>query len=219
MKPLACLLLSFLVLISGEPYEDVRGVSIRTQWVDSLPGVFGFSQLWSYPEGVYRRNDGQLSCDGLCPEGIDQMKDSSGKVISDSLEKFYALVDTSHQYHSFLSEARMYEWAGSNFISAVQLKDGSVQLTSHGNAATHCHLIIRLGEDSTRASVYYVSIRPVPAETFPLKTGMILLDQNAFRQGWIKATFQFEFENTLEPDHELWWKGKVYTRLQPDGEG
>ena len=61
---------------------------ILIKWVENLAGDFSFIKKWSYPEGVYKNEYGQLSCDGLCPPEIDAMKDSTGRIYADSLRAF-----------------------------------------------------------------------------------------------------------------------------------
>ena len=73
---------------------------IKMEWVEELEGDYSFAKAWDYPEGVYKNAHGQLSCDGFCPPATDAMKDSTGRIYKDSLPAFYALVDTTHRFHS-----------------------------------------------------------------------------------------------------------------------
>jgi hypothetical protein len=97
-----------------------KSEQIKIQWIDNLDGDFDFRTKWSYSEGIYRNEFGQLSCDGFCPEGTESMKDSEGKIHPDSLTRFYQLVDTTHQFYSISCEAWCYEWGGTDFITAKQ---------------------------------------------------------------------------------------------------
>lgn len=72
-----------------------KDAEIKIQWVDDLKGDFSFRTKWSYPEGIYKNKFGQLSCDGFCPEGTESLKDNEGRIYTDSLTKFYQLVDTT----------------------------------------------------------------------------------------------------------------------------
>ena len=90
------------------------GRKIKIQWVDNLPGDFSFSKKWDYPEGIYKNEFGQLSCDGICQEEVYAMMDSAGKIYKDSLAAFYKIVDTAHQYHSIKADAWCYEYAGTD---------------------------------------------------------------------------------------------------------
>lgn len=69
--------------------ERVKSGEIEISWVDNLPGDFSFAKNWDYPEGVYRNEFGQLSCDGLCPQEVDRMMDENGKIYEDSFTAFF----------------------------------------------------------------------------------------------------------------------------------
>jgi hypothetical protein len=95
----------FIVAISSTQWITAQstGHKIAIQWTDHLDGDFSFKDNWSYPEGIYRNEFGQLSCDGLCPPEIYEMKDENGRIRDEQLTVFYQLVDTIHQYHSIRS--------------------------------------------------------------------------------------------------------------------
>ncbi|WP_036153209.1 hypothetical protein [Maribacter forsetii] len=188
--------------------------SIEIDWTTDLKGDFSFKEKWSYKEGVYKNSHGQLSCDGDCPAAIDRMKDKSGKIYKDSLSEFYKIIDTTHVYHSLISENRMYEYSGIDFIEFKKLKNGTILGESVSNVSTHSNLIIALKNNSCTASVYFNSIRDLGVHTFPLKSGTIKIDKTLFENGIIKAVFDFEFINTLETDKQLYWKGNMYSRVQ-----
>lgn len=90
-------------------------------WREHLSDDFSFIEQWDYTEGVYQNEFGQLTCDGLCPPETDGMKDEKGMILVDSLTAFYQLVDTMHQFHTIQSDAWCYEWAGTNFATALKL--------------------------------------------------------------------------------------------------
>lgn len=75
---------------------------ITIKWADHLAGDFSFTNNWSYPEGVYKNEYGQLSCDGLCPPEIDAMKDSTGRIYEDSLQHSIKLL-IQHTKHILFS--------------------------------------------------------------------------------------------------------------------
>lgn len=121
--------------------KTVPDKKIKIVWSENLKGDFSFKNQWNYPEGICKNKFGQLSCDGICPPGIDQMKDTLGKIYKDSLQAFYKIVDTTHIAHSFKSKNRMYEYSGTNFIEFEKQKNGKIKGESLTNVSTHSKLI------------------------------------------------------------------------------
>ena len=80
------LILTCLTILSFTKKDETKWISIK--WVDNIENDFSFKERWSYPEGVYKNKFGQLSCDGICPPEIDQMKNEEGKIYPDSLKAF-----------------------------------------------------------------------------------------------------------------------------------
>jgi len=187
---------------------------VKIQWVDNLVGDFNFRTKWNYPEGVYRNSYGQLSCDAFCPEGAELMKNMEGKIYADSLAKFYQLVDTSHQYHTMSCEAWCYEWAGSDFISAKQINNDQIRCSTHTNAGTHCSLILEITSDWCSPKIELLSISSPGLKTYFYKSGHIKIDKRSLAQGILKTEFNFDFNNTDEPEQNIYWKGKVYTMIE-----
>ena len=124
----------------------------QIKWSDTINGDFSFKDKWSYPEGIYLNVHSQLSCDGLCPTRIDKMKDETGRIIQDSLEIFYSIVDTSHLYHSLNSSNEMYEYSGTNFID-FSVKDNKMIGKTNTNVSTHCSMTIILDGNKFNAFV------------------------------------------------------------------
>jgi hypothetical protein len=191
-----------------------KGEQIRIQWIDNLNGDFDFSTKWSYSEGVYRNKFGQLSCDGLCPEGTEPMKDIEGKIHTDSLTRFYQLVDTTHQFHSILCEAWCYEWDGTDFITAKQTNKNQIICTTQTNAGTHCSLIFEISNDTCIPRIELNSISSPVLKTYFCKSGFIKIDKDLVKKGILKAEFNFDFNNSNEPDRKIFWKGKIYTTIE-----
>ena len=187
---------------------------IKIEWTENLEGDFSFKNEWRYPEGIYKNQHGQLSCDGICPPEIDGMKDASGKIYDDSLEAFYNIVDTAHMALSLKSENRMYEYSGTDFMEFTKQKDGTIRGFSLMNVSTHSALIIEIQHDHCSVWVDFNSITDLGEHTFPLENGSIKMDQSLFEKGIIKATFDFTFENTLNPNEKLFWKGQIYSRIK-----
>lgn len=204
-----------LSLAFQQKSADTSFQKIPIHWVTDLEGDFSFKEQWDYPEGVYHNSFGQLSCDGICPIEIESMKNSHGKIYEDSLPAFYQLVDTTHQFHSLSSETRQYEYFQCHLITFKEL-NGEVIGQSENNISTHSRLHLQLQGDSCRAWVDFNSIRDLGEHIFPLAEGSISIDQTLFEKGIVKATFDFKFENTLDVDQALFWKGKMYSKIVAD---
>ena len=209
------IIILFLALI-GISFQTIDKESdynyrIKIVWTENLKEDFSFKNNWSYPEGIYKNKFGQLSCDGICPQEIDRMKDKSGKIYKDSLQAFYKIVDTTHIAHSLKSENRMYEYSGTSFIEFKKQKDGKIKGESLTNISTHSKLIIEIQDGYCTAWVDFNSIKDMGENIFPLENGNIKIDKLLFKKGIIKAEFDFNFKNTIDPNEELFWKGKIYT--------
>ncbi len=186
-----------------------EGKAVKIEWVDNLPGDFSFAKKWSYPEGVYRNEHGQLSCDGICPEEVDAMKDSAGKIYEDSLTAFYQLVDTTHQYHSLKADAWCYEYAGSDFIDCYDV--AAYECYTRSNAGTHCSLELSFDEKYCNPYVSLTGILNNKKVIFYCTQGTFKVDKKSFEKGILKAIFDFKFKNTSEPKKPIYWKGKIFT--------
>ena len=196
--------------------ETVKADStpIIIKWVENLPGDFSFTNNWSYPEGVYKNEYGQLSCDGLCPPEIDAMIDSTGRIYADSLHAFYAIIDTTHQSYSIQCEARIYEYNGTNFIEVNRLSNDSFHCFTLTTISTHCSLNIDILRDSCYAIIDLNSIDTSGSEIFYCKNGNITIDKNLWKAGIMKAVFSFNFENKENLKEPIYWKGKIYSRIK-----
>lgn len=215
IKFVTLLLLVFTAISSTVIEKENDAIDkIKIQWIENLEGDFSFKENWSYAEGIYVNIHGQLSCDGFCPDEIDRMKDKSGKIYKDSLQAFYKVIDTTHIYYSLRSENRMYEYSGADFIEFKKLNNGIIKGVSFTNVSTHSSLIIEFQNNSCSASVLFNSIRDLGKHNFPLESGSIKIDRTLFEKGIIKAVFDFKFENTLEHDAELFWKGQIYSKVK-----
>lgn len=209
-----------LVLLSSHLWgQNTKGTvkststPILIKWVENLAGDFSFIKKWSYQEGVYKNEYRQLSCDGLCPPEIDTMKDSTGRIYADSLRAFYAIIDTTHQAHSIECEARCYEYDGTDFIEVNRLSNNSFHCFTLTSNSTHCSLNIDILQDSCYATIDLNSIDTFCSEIIYCTKGNIAMDKNRWKAGIMKAVFSFNFENKENPKEPIYWKGKIYARM------
>lgn len=187
---------------------------INIKWVDNLQGDFSFTNNWSYPEGVYKNEYGQLSCDGNCPPEIDAMKDSTGRIYEDSLRAFYKIIDTTRQTHSFQSEAWVYEWEGTDFIEVLRKSKDSIHCSTMTGNATHCSLILEIKKNYCYASIDLISIVPGGNSKYYCTDGNITVDKKLWKEGVMKAEFSFNFGHLENPKRPIFWKGKIYAKIR-----
>lgn len=210
-------LLLTIVLIACKPATEKgslqKGKEIQIQWTDNLVGDFSFTNNWTYPEGIYLDEFGQLSCDGICPPETEQMKDQNGRIFKDSLEAFYNVVDTTHQYHSILSEAWCYEWAGTDLITIEKADNKTVDCYTHTNAATHCSLKLKIINGNCYPTIELISISSSNSEIYVCNAGTIQIDQKLWTKDTMKAEFSFTFDHKEDPEKPMYWKGKIYAKI------
>jgi len=187
---------------------------ITIKWVDNLQGDFSFANNWSYPEGVYKNEFGQISCDGLCPDEIEVMKDSTGRIYEDSLHVFYEFIDTTHQMHSIQCEAWCYEWAGTDFIEVFRKNEKSVNCFTMTGIDTHCSLNIEILGDTCYVLIDLKSIDQGGDAIFYCTSGYITIDKKYWHEGIMKAEFSFNFEHIENPKKPIYWKGKIYAKIK-----
>jgi hypothetical protein len=214
MKNAIILLFILLISCGSTSTRKLNSGEISIKWVDNLTGDFSFKDNWSYLEGIYRNEFGQLSCDGLCPPEIDEMKDENGKIYEDSLESFYKLVDTTHLFHSIESEAWTYEWAGTDYIIVERKNKDTVVCFTKNNAATHSCLHLIITKNTVTPTIIINSITSnSDTKTYTCKCGKMLIDKELWKQGILKARFDFEFYHN-ENSNKMYWKGNIYAEIK-----
>lgn len=213
-KILLVLILVFSSFVNkkSDLFQDNKK-KIKICWSTNIKGDFSFNKNWSYPEGVYKNQFGQLSCDGICMEGVDQMKDENGKIFEDSLTAFYKIVDTSHTFHSIKSEAWCYEWAGTEFIDVHRINKEIVRCITINNVSTHCSLNIEIENDYCKPTIKYTGMSDLKIYIFDCFAGNIQIDKVLWNKGILKAEFDFSFVNTIDLNKPMYWRGKIYKEI------
>ena len=212
IRALLCINLCSFVFIQYSS-SQITSKPVKIVWVTHLKGDFSFTKKWSYPEGVYKNEYGQLSCDGLCPPEIDNMKDDRGKIYEDSLRAFYKYVDTAHLQHTISSDAWCYEWAGTNFIDVYRMSNDMVFCKTLTNVATHCSLELTIKDDNCVVVIDLASIVAGGNAKFYCTNGNIIIDKDLWKQGILKATFNLNFGHQENPKKPIYWKGKIYSKI------
>lgn len=184
---------------------------VQLTWADSVPGDFSFTEKWDYPENVELKPDGRPGCadGGFCPPQCYGMVDSNGIVLPPYAERFYKLLDTSHQHYSLQIHFNVPppEWAGSNYMEAVYTKNKKhVTAYSLCNVATHSSVEFVFENDSCHAYLTLNSIVP-NADTTMQGNATMVIDKTLWRQGILKANFKVVFGDIMGT-------GYVYTQIK-----
>ncbi|MFD2941670.1 hypothetical protein [Flavobacterium notoginsengisoli] len=210
---LICLFCLLNVKVSGQTVNQSNILKIK--WVDKLKGDFSFKNQWSYPEGIYKNDFGQLVCDGFCPSELDSMIDETGKIFKDSISAYYAIVDTTHLTHTIESVAKVWEWAGTNFIEVVQKSKDTVYAYTLNNVSTHSSLELMIVGDDCKADVLLLSITGVE-NSVGFTTGYIIIDRKFWQKGIMKAKFEFRREDFFDSivNKNFYWKGKIFATIK-----
>lgn len=211
---LPCVLLLTALLISCGKNESAETGTIAIHWTDSVPGDFTFTESWDYPEGVYKNEFGQVICDGFCPPEIDDMMDSAGRIFPDSLDAFYALVDTTHYYHTIESDARTYAWAGTDYVTATRVSRDTVVCETHLNVGTHSNLRLLLVNDRCIPVIRLISVVAGGDQTYRCKNGTLDVDKTLWAKGILKARFALTFHDSEDPGQPMYWNGRIYAEIE-----
>ncbi len=188
--------------------------SIVIDWVDKVEGDFSFTNKWSYPEGVYLNEFNQLSCDGLCPLEVDDMKDGRGRIFLDSLKSFYTLVDTTHRVHTINCQAHCWEWAGTDFIECRKQKGDTIDCFTLCNASTHSSLVLQIATPNCLPQIELTGIISGGDLISKCTGGFIKIDKGLWERSVMKAIFNFEFEGTDNEKKPFYWEGSIYAKVQ-----
>ena len=215
--------LLFLIGISCKTNEkkDNSENRIKIEWVENLNGDFSFNEKWSYGDGIYRNQNGELRLDsGMVPEEISETitrkYDKKNRIYKDSLTEYYKIVDTTHIFHSIKSVANVYENTIYDHFEFKKMKTGEIKGETINNVSGYNHLHIKLENDYCYAWNDYKSTFDKGNHIFNLKNGRILIDKSLFKKGIIKAKFDFNFKNTLEKEKKLSWEGKIYSKIETE---
>ncbi|MDR0825604.1 MAG: hypothetical protein LBN74_10955 [Prevotella sp.] len=188
--------------------------NIEIQWLESLSNGFFFTEEWSYNGNVFLNDFGQLVCDGLCDDALTRMCDENGKIFDDSLERYYQLLDTTRYYHTLSSEAKCYEWLGADFAFSYRVGD-TVKCYTACNEATHSALLFSIVGDRCIVRIELNSISPLLGlQYFESKSGLIKIDKTCWNEDVLKAEFYFTFADPENPREPMWWKGRIYTKIE-----
>ena len=121
--------------------------------------------------------------------------------------------DTTHLFHSIKSEAWTYEWGGTDFITAERINKDSVVCFTENNAATHSSLNLVITKNTVKPTIVLNSIADINTIIYNCKSGEMSIDKNRWKEGILKATFDFDFYHT-EDSTKMYWKGDIYAKIE-----
>jgi hypothetical protein len=203
-------------LFSFPYFTKENNTGTEIEWIDNLKGNFVFSQKQSYPEGITLNTYNQLVCDGFCDPETDKMRNKNGKILKKYLTRYYQLIDTTRYIHTIESEAQCYEWAGTDRIIINRISEDTLQCYTLCNTATHSSLELTIIKNRCIPRIKLQSITSPATLYFGYKKGSIKVDRQLWAKGIMKAEFHFYFEDTRNPETEMWWKGKIYSKIKND---
>ncbi|MGL5892362.1 MAG: hypothetical protein ACRC3B_20900 [Bacteroidia bacterium] len=210
------LLTGIIVLSAITAKAQYASTSVPVEWSNQISGDFSFINQWSYNENVFRNSFGELVCDGFCDERIQRLTDSSGKILPDSIQVYYQLLDTTHYYHTLSCKSNCSEFAGTNFIYAVQSASSrNVECFTITNASTHCVLSFTISGDTCKPRVELVSIIAYGQRNYVCQSGSITIDPELWKKGIIKAAFKFSFFafQSIREDDWVDWEGIMWCKI------
>ena len=200
------MLISAIIFTACSTTEQAK--KIRIEWSENLEGNFSFKDKWSYSEAISKNQFGQLVCDGLCPDETYKMLDSEGRIPDDSLHAYYQLIDTTHFYHSIA----MAEHGADSlwYLQVRQIGEDSIECCTALGVSTYTTLKMNIVNDFCCAFLENVSPAPDSNCTYPCIEGSLKIDKSLWKQGIMKAFFQFTF---LEKN-KFTRTGKIYAKIE-----
>ena len=121
--------------------------------------------------------------------------------------------DTLHIFHSIESDAWCYEWGGTNYITAERINEDTVVCFTECNESTHSSLNLIITENTVKPTIILNSIMDFDEKIYKCKNGQMAIDKNMWKQGILKATFDFDFYHN-EDSTRMYWKGNIYTKIE-----
>lgn len=115
--------------------------------------------------------------------------------------------------HSLKCEAWCYEYAGADEMKAKRLSKDTIECYTLANTATHSTLnfyIINNVVSNPRIELNSIVDGKL---IYECNEGNIKIDKKAMQKGILKAEFDMKFDHPENPDKLMFWKGKIYTKI------
>lgn len=196
------------------PAKKSNTSEIIIQWKDTLTGDFAFSTRWSYTDGIIRDRTKGFQCVAGCHPRLEKMLNAKGEIMSDSLNTFYSLIDTTHYYHTLNTKVVCYEFDSTQFITCIKNEAGFVNCFTNTNASNHSSLRFSIIDNKCIASVQLNSSdKTIGFKIFKLQSGALTIERTAYNQNILKANFNFIFYNSIDPKKTISWKGSILSPI------
>ena len=115
---------------------------------------------------------------------------------------------------TMICEAWCYEFAGCTEIFAKRLSKDSIVCYTLPNAATHSTLHFYIVQDKiTNPRIELNSITGT-TKTYTCKEGSMKIDAKLMKKKVLKAAFEMQFNHDENPSKQMFWKGKMYTKIK-----
>lgn len=201
----------FACIVSDKQYaSEKNGYSIPIGWFQELKGDYSFAHEWEYADGIEVNDYQQIICSS-CPKRVQRMLDKRRKIITDSMNVFYQLIDSTRHYHSLKSRSTVINMEKNNYIQVKKYGDFTIEGFTKSNDTLNCSLFFRIKDNFIVSWAYFKS--GSTTKIYNLKEGKFFVDKSAFDKGNLKANFSFVYfsESEFKP---LYWSGKIYSKIK-----
>jgi hypothetical protein len=183
--------------------------TIPVSWFEELKGDFSFAKKWDYSDGIEINDYQQIIC-WKCAPRAQKMLDKRRKIIADSIEIFYKIIDSTRHYYSLDSRSTIVNMKESHYIKVKKYGDFTIEGFTKTEDSVNCSLFFRLKDDFISSWIYLKD--STKKKIFNLKEGKFFADKRAFERGILKANFSFVYqsENSFKA---LYWSGKIYAKI------
>lgn len=194
---------------SGIKTTEKESFSIPVGWFSGLKGDYSFATKWEYASGIDLNDYQQIIC-WDCPPRAQKMLDKRRKIIADSMNVFYTLVDSTRHYFSLDSRSTLINMKNINYLSVKNYGDFTLEGFTKSDDSLNCSLFFRLKDDFVTSWAYLKNNGST--RIFTLKEGKFFADKSEFEKGYLKANFSFVYksENSFRA---LYWSGKIYAKI------
>lgn len=212
-------MLIFLILVScavgDQDYAnfkttETQSFSVPVSWFLELKGDYAFSNKWEYASGIEINDYQQIIC-WDCPPRAQKMLDRRKKIIADSMNVFYTLIDSSRHYFSLNSRSTLTNMKNNNYLSVKKYGDFTLEGFVKSADSVNCSLFFRLKDDFV-TSWAYVKNNGV-TRIYTLQEGKFFADKSEFQKGILKANFSFVYDSD-NSFKALYWSGRIYAKIQ-----
>ena len=199
----------------GEQYynnpktTEKESFSVPIGWFTELKGDYSFAAKWEYAPGIEINDYQQIIC-WDCPPRARKMLDKRRKIIADSMDVFYTIIDSTRHYFSLESRSTLINMKDIKFLSVKKYGDFTLEGFAQGIDSVNCSLFFRLKDDFVTSWAYIKN--EGNTRIFTLKEGKFFADKSEFQKGVLKANFSFVYDsgNSFK---SLYWSGKIYAKI------